>query len=118
MKKAAIVDKKMQEEMNAMQSTIKSSSLSKTKASGFRESPSKSKRMESPRLYNGKAVPHNTGIDPGPKNNARQLRKEYFNKTQKTLTSKIIYSNNNLLEIDQLLKQEIMNSNDPGMIIF
>lgn len=51
------------------------------------------------------------------KNIASKKRKEQEKKAQKqqTLISKIIYSNNNLMRIDEILQQELMNSNDPGI---
>ena len=50
------------------------------------------------------------------KNIASTKRKEQKKKSQKqqTLISKIIYSNNNLMKIDEILQQELMNNSDPG----
>lgn len=117
-KAAAGVDKRMMDEMNAMQSPIKNSSLAKAKATSPREGALE-KIAELSRSYNGKEATKaiNNGLrgTGNLKNNAMELRKEHAQKHQKTLTSRIIYSNNSLLEIDQLIKQAMMNSNDPGI---
>ncbi len=50
------------------------------------------------------------------KNIVSKKRKEKEKRSQKqqTLISRIIYSNNNLMKIDEILQQELMNNNDPG----
>ena len=51
------------------------------------------------------------------KSAASKKRKEQLQKSQKqqTLISKIIYSNNDLMKIDEILQQELMNNNDPSI---